>query len=213
MGKITGPYGPANFQTAKAACEDLGQKMLTIDSQEEEDYIKDNLNLVSKYLPLKFWRTLVLLWSHWNHCFEILDTSPLGFKARIDILLACFCCLCTMDSLVLIWCNTSWQLAWLPSHLIHTIAHSYCYWWTLNLGLCLPHTVWASSLFCCIHESGFDNWTLLNYRPQRSWGKIMFLHVSVILVTEGGVVVSQHALQVVSQHALQVSRGSPGPHP
>ena len=30
------------------------------------------------------------------------------------------------------------------------------------------------------------------YRPQRSWGKVMFLHVSVILFTGGG---------------------SPGPHP
>ena len=35
----------------------------------------------------------------------------------------------------------------------------------------------------------------------------MFLHVSVILSTGVGGVVSQHALQVVSQHALQVSRG------
>ena len=53
MGKITGPYGSANFQTAKTVCEDLGQKLLTIDSQEEEDYIKDNLDLVSKYIILK----------------------------------------------------------------------------------------------------------------------------------------------------------------
>ena len=52
------------------------------------------------------------------------------------------------------------------------------------------------------------------YRPQRSWGKVMFLHVSEILFKGGGVVVSQHALQqvseggvgVVSQHALWVSR-------
>ena len=27
--------------------------------------------------------------------------------------------------------------------------------------------------------------TILYYRPQRSWGKVMFLHVSVILFTEG----------------------------
>ena len=49
----------------------------------------------------------------------------------------------------------------------------------------------------------------------------MFLHVSVILFTGGGLV-SQHALQVVSKHALQqVSREGypsmpcrfPGPHP
>ena len=58
------------------------------------------------------------------------------------------------------------------------------------------------------------------YRPQRSWGKVMFLHVWVILFTGGvlsqhalqqvsGGVLSQHALQMVSQHALQqVSRGS-----
>ena len=42
----------------------------------------------------------------------------------------------------------------------------------------------------------------------------MFLHVSVILLTGGGVL-SQHALQVVSQHALQqggtYSWGVPGP--
>ena len=31
-----------------------------------------------------------------------------------------------------------------------------------------------------------------------SWGKVMFLHVSVILFTGGGGVVSQHALQQVS---------------
>ena len=38
--------------------------------------------------------------------------------------------------------------------------------------------------------------------------KVMFLHVSVILLTGGGGVLSQHALQEVSQHALQqVSRG------
>ena len=44
------------------------------------------------------------------------------------------------------------------------------------------------------------------YRPQGSWGKFMFLHVSVILFMQGGV--SQHALHVVSQHALQqVSTG------
>ena len=41
------------------------------------------------------------------------------------------------------------------------------------------------------------------------WGNVIFLHLSVILFTGGGVV-SQHALQLVSQHALQ--GGSPGPH-
>ena len=52
----------------------------------------------------------------------------------------------------------------------------------------------------------FQSCSLLYYRPQRSWGKVMFLHVCVILFTGG--LLSQHALQVVSQHALQqVSRG------
>ena len=61
--------------------------------------------------------------------------------------------------------------------------------------------------------------SFIHYQPQRSWGKVMFLHLSVILFT--GWVVSQHALQVVSQHALQQVSGGypsmpcrfPGPHP
>ena len=36
-GKITGPHPSANWTTAKARCEALGQKMMTIDSQEEND--------------------------------------------------------------------------------------------------------------------------------------------------------------------------------
>ena len=60
-----------------------------------------------------------------------------------------------------------------------------------------------------------------NYRPQTKFAKVMFLHMSVILCTGGGGVVSQHALQVVSQHALQPTPGrglqvhtwgSPGSH-
>ena len=51
--------------------------------------------------------------------------------------------------------------------------------------------------------------SLCCYRPQRSWGKVMFLHVSVILFMGSGVGWG-HALQqvwgVVSQHYLQVSR-------
>ena len=61
-------------------------------------------------------------------------------------------------------------------------------------------------------------WLLHNYRPQRSWGKVIFL--------EACVKNSVHGAGVVSQYALQVSRpttrvevegsglgGSPGPHP
>ena len=40
------------------------------------------------------------------------------------------------------------------------------------------------------------------YRPQRSWGKVIFSKACVKNSVHGGVV-SQHALQVVFQHALQ----------
>ena len=51
-----------------------------------------------------------------------------------------------------------------------------------------------------------------SYCPQRSWGKVMFLHVSVILFTVGGIPACLAAglhWGVVSQHALQVSRPTP----
>ena len=37
MGKLHGPYGPSNWFEAKATCEGQDRKLLTIDSQEEED--------------------------------------------------------------------------------------------------------------------------------------------------------------------------------
>ena len=37
MGRITGSYSAANWATAKANCETLGQKLMTIDSQEEDE--------------------------------------------------------------------------------------------------------------------------------------------------------------------------------
>ena len=41
-----------------------------------------------------------LLWDHWLTSFELVVTSVLGFKARVDTLLACFLRLClhAMDS-------------------------------------------------------------------------------------------------------------------
>ena len=40
-------------------------------------------------------------------------------------------------------------------------------------------------------QSQRGNFKIFNiYRPQRSWGKVMFLHVSVILLTRGGVCLS-----------------------
>ena len=50
---------------------------------------------------------------------------------------------------------------------------------------------------------------LFNYRPQRSWGKVMFLHVSVILYPSMPCSRSPRGW-VLSKHALQVSRPTPG---
>ena len=43
MGAKTGPHGPLDWNAAKTYCEDLGQKLMTIDSQEEEDYLDSDL--------------------------------------------------------------------------------------------------------------------------------------------------------------------------
>ena len=64
----------------------------------------------------------------------------------------------------------------------------------------------TGSLKCDVLNCSSEVARLLYYRPQRSWGKVIFSQASVILFTGEGVV-SHHALQVVSQHALQqVSR-------
>ena len=44
IGRYTGPYGPMNWKPAKEHCESLGQKLMTIDSQEEEDHVQNTLN-------------------------------------------------------------------------------------------------------------------------------------------------------------------------
>ena len=44
MGKITGPYGPSTWSAAKSFCEARGQRIMTIDSQEEENYVENTLN-------------------------------------------------------------------------------------------------------------------------------------------------------------------------
>ena len=44
MGKITGPYGPSSWTAAKSFCEARGQRIMTIGSQEEEEYVKNTLN-------------------------------------------------------------------------------------------------------------------------------------------------------------------------
>ena len=44
MGKITGSYGPSTWSAAKSFCEARGRRIMTIDSQEEEDYVENSLN-------------------------------------------------------------------------------------------------------------------------------------------------------------------------
>ena len=39
IGKYTGPYGPSDWHTAKSQCEAMRQKLMTIDSPEEEDHV------------------------------------------------------------------------------------------------------------------------------------------------------------------------------
>ena len=39
------------------------------------------------YFSLFFWRTQVFLWSHWYSYFGLLVMSPLGFKAKVCILI------------------------------------------------------------------------------------------------------------------------------
>ena len=40
MGNVFGPFGPSNWHAAKSSCEGQGRKLLTIDSQEEEDVFR-----------------------------------------------------------------------------------------------------------------------------------------------------------------------------
>ena len=50
MGKITGPYGPSTWYEANDTCEQQGLKLLTIDSQQEENYVAGSINSTSKYV-------------------------------------------------------------------------------------------------------------------------------------------------------------------
>ena len=50
MGDITGPLGPSTWYDARDTCEQQGLKLLTIDSQEEENYVNGTLNLDDRYV-------------------------------------------------------------------------------------------------------------------------------------------------------------------
>ena len=41
---ITGSYGPSTWYQANDTCEQQGLKLLTIDSQQEENYVAGTLN-------------------------------------------------------------------------------------------------------------------------------------------------------------------------
>ena len=45
-------------------------------------------------------------WGHWYPCFGLLMTSPLGFKARVDLSLACFVACVSWIPEIHLWCNT-----------------------------------------------------------------------------------------------------------
>ena len=43
-GRVTGSYSAANWATAKANCEALGQRLMTIDSQKEDESFTTTLS-------------------------------------------------------------------------------------------------------------------------------------------------------------------------
>ena len=51
---------------------------------------------------------------------------------------------------------------------------------------CSPNVYNTKTQHCVEADILFQNEFFCYYRPQRSWGKVMFLHVSVILFTGGG---------------------------
>ena len=86
-----------------------------------------------------------------------------------------------------IWCN--------PIILKGLKLHSFSY----DVPLCVSKTNYKTVMNFFLENIG----TINRYLPPANevWGKVIFLHLFVILFTGGGVV-SQHALQVVSQHDL-----------
>ena len=49
-GNITGPFGPSLWYEANDICEQQGSKLLTTDSQEEENYVAGSINPTSQYV-------------------------------------------------------------------------------------------------------------------------------------------------------------------
>ena len=53
IGKIFGPFGPSNWHTAKSTCEGQGRKLLTIDSQDEEDVFRALADITNRYVTMR----------------------------------------------------------------------------------------------------------------------------------------------------------------
>ena len=82
---------------------------------------------------------MCFLWGHLNPCFGLLVMSPLGFKARVDLLSCVLRCLCitdSPDSLLVQHLLTSWPPAWQRSCFIHIL--TYKHWWDLSPGWSVP---------------------------------------------------------------------------
>ena len=89
IGRYTGPHGPSNFPTAQAHCGSLGQKLMTIDSPEEEDHVTSVLNPTFQYVWLcftVFWHTLslVITTATWfDICYSVLLSFSRGTFCRL----------------------------------------------------------------------------------------------------------------------------------
>ena len=80
------------------------------------------------------------LWGHWYHCFGLLVTYPLGFKARVGSLIPTWqrhmCCIFPEIQL---WCDTCWPLCGQHGNQIFlfNIPVSSC-WWGSKPGSFMP---------------------------------------------------------------------------
>ena len=126
---------------------------------------------------------------------------------------------------VVVMTTTTEYLLFLPQKMrkiYNLLTFNPVYFIMASLSLPLSLSLLSISVSCTCKYMRTTNFSCIS--TQRSWVKVMFLHVSVILFTgvvsqyalqvvsqhalqQVSGVVSQHALQVVSQHALQVSRG------
>ena len=84
-------------------------------------------------------KTEIFLWSHWYPCFTLLVTCALGFKARVDIWLACFVTFTPSVTPAHLLLVTKWR-----SQFRSTDVHTYCIWnlWKCNFADSLGPQKW-----------------------------------------------------------------------